>query len=197
MFVYCNNNTVNCADSSGNMAHHLFAMSVYVCDGGCAAPTPPEPNVASIPDVGSGNYHNFDLEDCSYNGDPIIYENLSKEAAMMFYEEISAGDFSKMIFPPLPSPVDFLGDAAGYADYLSYIWDASENIIDGIDRQNTNLTYDPEGRPLYIESGYSVVTIIRVYYDSSYCATETEYFVFDESYELVFNDVISNTYMVS
>lgn len=63
---------------------------------------------------------------------------------------------------------------------------------DSITKQNIR---DPEGRSLYLEEGYTVVKIVRVYYDNSYSATETEYFIFDRDKKLVFNDVIANTYI--
>lgn len=56
-------------------------------------------------------------------------------------------------------------------------------------------TYDPEGRLLYIEEGYTVVTITRIYIGDTYSATETEYLIYDKSMELIFNATIIDTYI--
>ena len=176
MFSYCNNNPVVFADQTGTMR---INSRMKAFDEGI---------MSSVPDVGEGNYFNFDSEDMSYSKKS-TYFSISRAEANRFYEIISAGDFGQLYEPPI---LDWFLSALKYGgDLLSLIFDFSDHV------QNItyNNTCDPEGRLLYIESGYTIVTIERGYYDSDYWASETEYFIFDRNMVLVYNDVISNVYM--
>lgn len=56
--------------------------------------------------------------------------------------------------------------------------------------------YDSLGRQLYIEEGYVIVTISRVYIGNGYSAAESEYFVFDHNMVIVYNDVVKISYFI-
>ena len=98
------------------------------------------------------------------------------------------GDFGTIISPPLFS---WLFEFIKYGDVISVIADLwSQANSNGFAD-----TYDSQGRLLYLEEGYTVSTIVRGYKGSCYCATETEYFIYDEYMRLIYHDTVMDTYI--
>ena len=179
MFAYCCNNPIMYSDSLGLKRVSAFRAEM----GGGKTQSSTQP----IPDVGDGNYYDFDREDL-YSQHKTEYPNISREEANMFYDEIKAGDFGKMINIPIAS--GFLGL---FDDNISASLELLFDLLDSANSLSSSQTYDPEGRLLYLEAGYSVVVIERIYTGNGYGATENEYFIFDKEMGLVFNDTIKAT----
>ena len=178
MFAYCVCNPVRYIDSSGLACY----PSMLRCeDGG-------EYNLPKVK-VPKSRYSNFDHADLSVETEGYNL-NISKEDAVLYYDTIKDGDYGKMFgINPIPY---FIGLIKKYGDALSFMYDvdqASRVLWD-------SSTYDPEGRVLYIEEGYNILTLHRVFIGNRYSASETEYFIYNENWDLVYNDVISNTYIV-
>lgn len=78
----------------------------------------------------------------------------------------------------------FWGGIINATDYASSI---SQHI------KGSNKYYDYIGRPLYIETGYTVAIISRVYIGAGYSAVEEQFIIFDEN----LNEVYNNTSIIS
>ena len=179
MFAYCLNNPVAFFDPSGLCTYigyqpWLSPNGQYIDCGQINCPQSSNYK---------GNYFIHDVDDISHTTKK-KHKNVSKEDAVDYYNKIAAGDYSATsgsssaiagsVVPPLISIlIGLFSDLAG----------ASNNRIT-----------DPQGRMLYIEEGYTVETIERQYWDMDYCASDIEYFIYDQDDNLVFNDVIGLTY---
>ena len=186
MFVYCTNNPVCYKDSSGMVALDAICCVAYDGGGGSGgAVSEPDPL-----NVGEGNYFNHNKEDL-YSSTTNIYEDISKSEANMFYEKISYDDYEmQLAYNPITMLLPGLFD--DFSDLASLITD----IMSGSTISPYADIYDPCDRLLYLEEGYTVVTIDRTYIGNGYSANEIEYFIFDENLQLVFNDVRSIFYII-
>ena len=133
------------------------------------------------------NIYRFNTDDLRFSEEANYYR-IGKSDANRFYHQISAGDFGTIISPPLFS---WLFEFIKYGDAISVIADLwSQANSNGFAD-----TYDSQGRLLYLEEGYTVSTIVRGYNGSCYCATETEYFIYDEYMRLIYHDTVMDTYI--
>ena len=179
MYIYCNNNPISYIDSTGKTLRKAVTAICMVSEGS-----------HRIPDVGNGNYSNFE-EEYMEIAVPTINSVITRSQANQYYDTIKAGDYSQMINPLDCFDLFSYFDEMKGADYVE-IW---FNFLSNRPQSNNQNVYDPNGRLLYLEEGYTVITIHRVFIGGGYSATETEYFIFDQRMELQFNDVISNSYI--
>ena len=171
-----------CSDSLGLRCVPSCRVNIIEKDGGTS-----QGLTQPLPDIGNGNYFDFDPNDL-YSQHVTEHTNISREEANKFYDTIKAGDFGEIINISIAS--GFLGlfrdDISASLELLLAFFDSAKSL-------SVSQTYDPEGRLLYLESGYSVVVIERIYIGNRYSATEKEFFIFDKEMGLVFNDTIKTS----
>ena len=181
MFAYCLNNPVNridptgrdsSTDSNGNgipdyLEQRWREQTIRV----------------KMAQIGEGNYFGYDKKDL-YASATTIHFDISKDDAIRFYKSIT-GNTSGEVLGGLLGLVKGLGDVFGIV-----------NLIDSLANYNDYATYDPKGNVLYLEKGYTVVEISRVYIgmDYSYSASEIEYVIFDNNCTMIFNDLRKISY---
>ena len=177
MFAYCNNCPINASDYNGYYTRSSICRVAGVDAGGSV-----------VEGFFHGNYSNFDEADLFSETRSIDF-NIGKSDANYYYDRIKRGDYGDML---LWNPISYLfGLSEKSGDILSLLYDL---ITGATDLKYTDV-YDPKGRLLYIEEGYHVIMWKRVFLGDSFSATETEYLIYDHTWNLIFNDVISDTYI--
>ena len=148
-------------------------------DGG----TGPDVVPVQFPVEGGGNYYSFNKADLQTET-VAIHACISADKVLGWYNEISKDDLSAqsgVILNFLPS-------------WVGVAWDALQWANDQVSAGCT----DRNGNILYIESGYTIVVLSRVYYsiEDRYSAAENEYFVYNQKLELVYNDTVIISHFV-
>ena len=87
MYIYCNNNPISYIDSTGKTLRKAVTAICMVSEGS-----------HRIPDVGNGNYSNFE-EEYMEIAVPTINSVITRSQANQYYDTIKAGDYSQMINP--------------------------------------------------------------------------------------------------
>ena len=103
---------------------------------------------------------------------------------MRFTQVLSNGDYAEQ------TAISSAGISWMFPSWLSFF----TNLLSLSDIFSDE-QHDPSGRLLYIEEGYSVVTIDRVYIGRGYSASEREYYVFNKEGDLCYHDTIGVSYI--
>ena len=180
IYAYCSNKPVILKDKTG-YAPTSNKFSVCMCDDGSSVVG----NIGNSSDTpyakeGDGNYYRHDRDDL-YFEHAKLHHNIPKEEVQKWYNSLSRDDYPAaglaLSILPIPSWLSLLSELFSLRDDMS-----------------PDATTDPQGNVLYIEEGYSIVELRRVYMGDGYSATETEYFVYNTDDNLVFNTTIRDTY---
>ena len=173
MYAYCNNNAVKYCDPTGNLPN--INSSMITDNGG-----------NPLKGVDEDRIYGFD-EDDIFSENQLVYRNISEEEVVRFYTIFYEGDYA--FYDKIPIVSCFI------PDWLQKAADVSE-MIELLKSGGNTAICDPQNRRLYIERGYTVVEINRVYIGDGYSAAENEYFFFNQYGYLVFHDTIEISYFI-